>query len=342
MKILSYFGAGILGIALVGCSPQPSQPLSGTTLEWLGTTSTLTLYDQKDEGTINEAFGRVGEIHHLMSLQLPTSEISEINQAAGKHPVQVSPETYKVIKDGLNIAAASNGAFDPTIGPIVSLWDITGEAYLPTPEEIDALLPLVDYRLVQLSDENRSVFLPIEGMKIDLGAIAKGYAADEAAQVLKARGVTKAIVDFGGNIIVLGTRDTGEPWRVGIQNPFLKRGEYLGIMYAQDQTVVTSGTYERFMTVGGVKYHHLFDPANGYPANNGLESVSVIAQGPSTLADAYSTAAFILGPEKGRVFVESIPGLEALFVTSDGQLLRTSGLPAEDETKFRIIDENFR
>ena len=326
---------------LGGCNRGPQDPISRSSLEWLGTTSTITLYDSQNQNIITKAFQRVEEIHKRMSLQLPTSELSHINRNAGIGPVRVSSDTFFVVEEAPRIARETGGAFDPTVGPLVDLWDITGNAYLPTQEEIQEILPLIDYRVVEINRENLSVFLPIPGMKLDLGGIAKGYAADEAARILIENGVRKAIIDFGGDIIALGTRVTGEPWRIGIQNPFTQRGSFTGIYYAEDKTIVTSGTYERYLMHEGVRYHHLFDTTTGFPGQNGVESVTIMASGSSSLADAYSTAAFIMGLEAGLSYVESIPGVEALFIMDDLSLHATSGILKGGQEIFRLIDQNF-
>ena len=329
-------------IGLGSCTSGPPEPLSVTRLDWLGTTSTITVYDGRNQAAIDAAFQRVAEIHYRMSLQLATSEISQINAQAGIVPVQVSPDTFFVIQEGLRIAQETQGAFDISIGPIVAAWDITGDARVPSQEEIASLLPLVDYRLIELNAQTNEVFLQKPGMKIDLGAIAKGFAADEAARILIERGVRKAIVDFGGDIIAIGTRVTQEPWRIGIQNPFLQRGNLMGIFFAEDQTVVTSGTYERYIIENGIRFHHIFDPNTGFPVNNGLESVTIMASGSSSLADAYSTALFVLGLEAGMAYIEGVPGVEALFILDDGSVHRTQGLIDGGDQAFRLIDQNFR
>jgi len=326
----------------LGCQSGPPEPLSVTRLDWLGTTSTITVYDGRNQAAIDAAFQRVAEIHYRMSLQLTTSEISQINAQAGLRPVKVSPDTFFVIQEGLRIGHETQGAFDITIGPIVNLWDITGDPYFPSQEEIDKLLPLVNFSLVEIRPETFEVFLPIPGMKIDLGAIAKGFAADEAARILIDRGVRKAIVDFGGDIIAIGTRVTEEPWRIGIQNPFLQRGNLMGIFLAEDQTVVTSGTYERYIMENGVLYHHIFDPATGFSARNGIESVTIMASGPSTLADAYSTAVFVMGLEPGLAYINSVPEVETLIIMDDGSIHRSQGLIEKGDGAFRLLDQNFR
>jgi thiamine biosynthesis lipoprotein len=219
---------------------------------------------------------------------------------------------------------------------LVSLWDITGDPYLPTQEEIDSLLPLVDYQVVELDENSLSVYLPTKGMKLDLGAIAKGYAADESAAILTSAGVRSAILDLGGNIVILGSKPDDSPWRVGIQNPFSPRGNHLAIYDAQDLTLVSSGVYERFFIQDGIRYHHILNPSTGYPSDSGIAGVTIISDS-SIQADALSTAAFVLGVEKGTSLINSFSQVEAVFVTNDKEIFLTSKLG----DSLRFTDENF-
>ncbi|KGE71898.1 FAD:protein FMN transferase [Spirochaeta lutea] len=324
-----------VAVYLTGCT-QNAAPTSRTSLDWLGTTITITVYDRVNSNTMDAVFSRIEDIHTKMSLQLPTSEISRINAAAGDSPVSVSPDTYYVIQRAMEIAEASQGAFDPTIGPLVSLWDITGTPYLPTQAELDELIPLVNYRLVELSPENRSVYLPLQGMKLDLGAIAKGYAADESASILRDAGVEHAILDLGGNIVVMGNKPDDSPWRVGIQNPFSPRGSHLAIYAAKNQTLVSSGMYERFFIQDGIRYHHILDPSTGFPAEAGIAGVTIISDS-SILADALSTASFVLGVEKGMNLISRYPGVEAIFITYGQEIITSKSM----NNQLNYTDEDF-
>jgi thiamine biosynthesis lipoprotein len=219
---------------------------------------------------------------------------------------------------------------------LVSLWGIGGDnPRVPTQAEIDAVLPLVNWRDVELDRERRSVFLRQPGMALDLGGIAKGYAADEAAAIIRKARLARAIIDLGGNIMTLGVRQDGHPWRVGIQNPLDNRGAYIGIVEVRDRTVVTSGVYERNFEADGVLYHHIFSPFDGYPANNGLLSVTIIA-GASIDADALSTAVFVMGYERGMALLGSFEGIEGIFVFEDMSVRKTEGVD------FVITDESYR
>jgi thiamine biosynthesis lipoprotein len=250
--------------------------------------------------------------------------------------VQVHDDVFAVIERAVYYAGISDGAFDPTVGPLVSLWGIGGEnPRLPGQEEIDAVLPLINWRDIELNREERTVFLKRPGMVLDLGAIAKGYAADEVAAIISKARLPRAIVDLGGNILTYGTKKDKSLWRVGIQDPAESRGAYIGIVEVGEKTVVTSGVYERYFEADGVRYHHIFSPALGYPARNDLLSVTVIA-GTSIDADALSTAAFVLGYEKGRALLESLAGIEGIFVFEDQSIRITAG------ANFILTDERYR
>jgi len=306
----------------------------------LGTICSVNLYGLGSESVYNEIFGRLREIENLMSVNIPSSEISRINAAAGIEPVRVSEETFNVIKRAVYFARLSEGAFDPSIGPVVILWGIgSGSERVPASGEIAELLPLVNWRNIELDEEAKTVFLTQCGMSLDLGAIAKGYAADEAAAIVKKALISRALIDLGGNIIITGEKKDASPWRIGVQNPEKQRGTALGYLQItaapnESKTVVTSGTYERYFENDGIRYHHLFNPPLGYPAQNGLISVTVTAD-VSMDADALSTAVFVLGFEKGFALIESLDGIEAVFVFEDRSVRTTAG------ADFTLTDKTY-
>jgi len=303
----------------------------------LGTVCTVKLYDRVKPEALTRVFERVREIENRMSANLPYSEVSRINAAAGALPVTVSPDTLYVIDKALQYCALTGGAFDITVGPLVKLWGIgTDNARVPGKNEIEAMLPLVDYRKVFLTKNPNTVFLAEKGMALDLGAIAKGYAADEAVRILRDHGVSRAIIDFGGNIVVLGSKEKGKPWRVGVQNPSKERGRYAAVVAAADMSLVSSGTYERFLLDGGRRYHHILDTRTGYPVDNGLSDVTIVC--PSSIdADGLSTSVFSLGPERGFELVNKLPGIEAVFIDTDNRIRITPGL----KDIFTLSDNSF-
>ena len=301
----------------------------------LGTVCSITLFDQANDRVYQEIFSRIREIENRMSVNISGTDIDRVNTAAGIEPVQVHDDVFMVIEQALSFAKLSGGAFDPAVGPLVSLWGVGRDnPRVPSPEEIDEVLPLINWRDVELDSVTRSVFLKRRGMALDLGAIAKGYAADEAAAIIKRAGIKRAIIDLGGNIITCGQKKNKKPWGVGIQNPHDIRGSYIGVVQTKEQTVVTSGVYERFIEADGRQYHHIFSPSHGYPADNGLLSVTIIALN-SMDADALSTAAFVLGYEKGMKMIEAFPDTEAVFVFEDLSVRKTPG------ANFSVTDESF-
>lgn len=306
----------------------------------LGTILNVAIHDTGYQAElIDHVFERVAEIESKMSTSTSDydeTELLEVNRAAGSEPVQVSEDTYGVLEKALSFSQLTDGAFDLTIWPLVTLWGIgTDAARVPSPEEIATARRLVDYTAVELLPDRR-VFLPEAGMGVDVGAIAKGYAADEAARILRETGVKHALLDFGGNIMLIGSKPDGSPWRIGVQRPDGERSSFIGVLSLTDQSVVTSGPYERFFVQDGVRYHHIMDAATGYPAENGLNQVTIITPR-SIEADALSTACYVLGLRPGLALIESRPDVEAIFVTDDHRVYLTSGI---GET-FELTDSDF-
>ena len=335
---------------LAGCTPlakdtgdsQEYEPVSESEF-LMGTVVKLTIFDEAEEAEalFRKAFERIAEIEEKMTIndEHEKSEITRLNQEAGKGFVKLSPETFYVLEKGKYYSEISNGKYDITIGPLVKLWNIgSDEARVPRKTEIENTLSLVNYQNLLLDKEKMSARLAVPGMIVDLGSIAKGYAADETAKILKEAGIKHAIVNLGGNILVLNERPDGTPWRIGLQDPFTARGDYMGIVKLEDESLVTSGTYERYFEDGGKRYHHILNPETGYPEENSLLSVSIITKN-SIDADGLSTATFLLGLEKGMQFIEGLPDTEAIFITSDKKVYVTSGISKE---KFEITKEEYQ
>lgn len=252
------------------------------------------------------------------------SEIMKLNEASGKSSVSLSLDSAKVLRIAVNFARLTGGAFDPTVGNLVKSWGVaTDNPRVPSQEEIDRGLSLVGWQ--QVEENSEGFFLPREGMMLDLGAIAKGYAADRLRELFLEEGLTSGIIDLGGNLFLLGRKSDGSPWKVGVQDPFLPRGNYLGIIPVTDKSLVTSGIYERKFEVDGISYHHILDPTTGRPADNELAGVTIV-HNPSVEADALSTGVFVMGLKKGWDFVLTQPEVEAVFVTRDRRLYVTPGL----------------
>jgi thiamine biosynthesis lipoprotein len=309
--------------SLVSCGAP--RPLSRSEA-WLGTVCSITVYRQPPKGLLDKAFARLAEIDARMGPDRPGSELDPIGAAAGKPAVKVTPDVFKVIQTSLEYSRLMGGAFDVSVGPLVKLWGIGlgGTGRVPPQQEIERARALVDYRRIELDAAASTVRLRDPGMSLDLGGIAKGYAADEVAAILRSGGVKSAIVDLGGNILVVGSRPDGGKWRIGIQDPDKPRGEYLGIVEVSDSTVVTSGVYERYFIKDGVRYHHILDPKTGAPARTGLLSTTIVTR-QSMAADALAKV-FVLGVERGMALVRSLPGVEAIFVTEDHTVIVSPGL----------------
>jgi len=329
-------------LILSGCqkpfSSASAKPLSKTNF-LLGTIVEISVYDKKDEALLDKAFERIQEIEDKMTINnAENSEIISLNQASGKNEVKLSPDTFYVVERGKEYSHRSGGLFDITIGPVVKLWNIgTDYAAVPEKNKLEEAVGLVDYSKLRLNPENHTAFLEEPGMQVDLGAIAKGYAADEAARILKENGVGHAIINLGGNVITVGGNPNGNPWRIGIQTPSNPRGDFLGVVQIQDQTVVTSGTYERYFEEDGKIYHHILNPFTGYPVENNLSSVSIIAD-KSIDGDGLSTTVLLMGLEEGMKLVESLENAEAVFITNDNAVYVSSGL----KNNFKITNSEYK
>ncbi|MGX6962087.1 FAD:protein FMN transferase [Vagococcus xieshaowenii] len=305
----------------------------------MGTYVRVQIYDDGKEAVLKKAFDRVKELADIVTVNEPdaeNSEVEEINRQAGIKPVKVREDVYNLIEKAFDYTADSAGGFDFTIGPITSLWRIGfDDARKPSQAEIDEKLKLVDYHDVALNKEEQTVYLKKKGMQLDLGAIAKGFITDEVVEVLKENGVTTGIVDLGGNVFVLGkspNKKNGE-WTVGIQDPDKERNQIVGSTTASNRSLVTSGIYERFLEVDGVKYHHLFDATTGYPFDNEIAGVSIISD-KSVDGDGLSTVVFSMGLEKGLDYVNSRPDIDAVFITKEHKVYISDGL--KDNFKMNL------
>ncbi len=329
---------------LVGCSQntkeneqtEQQEPVKRTEM-LMGTVISVTLYDSTDETILDKVFDKVKKLEETFSINETGTEVDKINDNAGKEPVKVSDDTIEVVKEGLYYSDLSHGKFDITIGPLVKLWNIPDATDIPTQEEIDAVIPLTNYKDVVVDESNKTVFLTKPGMMLDLGGIAKGYAADVISKMLTDEGVKSAIIDLGGNIFAHGEKVSGDSWKIGIQNPFSTRGEIVGAISVKNKSIVTSGIYERYIEVNGVKYHHILNPETGYPYENNIAGITIISD-KSTTGDALSTSVFALGIDEGMKFIEGLDNVDAIFVTKDNEIYLTSGI----KDNFELRDENFK
>jgi len=298
----------------------------------LGTANTIRVYDADKEAVVEAAAERVFQLDDMLSAFKPESDISAISRNADSGFQPVSRDTYMLIKKAAEFGKASGGVFDITIHPLTELWGINKKGdFVPPEQEIRSALSLVNYKDIRFNVMTNGVALKKPGQSLDLGGIAKGYAADEVRRILTENGVKSAMVNLGGNIVAIGKRPDGNKWQIGIQNPLASTGEYSGVLTVEDKTIVTSGCNERFFIKDGVRYHHIIDPRTGKPAQSDLLSVTAVCLN-STQADALTTALFILGPVKGMRLLKKYKA-EAIFINRDLTVTVTPGLSKDYEPK---------
>ncbi len=304
----------------------------------MGTVISQSIYCPGEEGArnfTNRSMALLRELEQeMLSRRLETSELFRINASAGSQEgCQISLELFRLLQECTELSQASEGAFEITLGELVELWNIdqwaVGEPEQEKPafsqEEILRVRDLCGYYRMKLeSKEEYRIFLP-EGMSLDLGAVGKGYALDRMRTILEEEEeITGAILSVGGNVLTYGRKPDGSSWKVGIVNPF-EISSNIGVLSLEGQWCVsTSGDYERYVEVEGVRYHHILDPATGYPARSGVRSVTILSEN-GMQGDALSTACFILGPEKGMALAATY-GVQALFILEDGQLVLSEGM----------------
>ncbi|MDI6822703.1 MAG: FAD:protein FMN transferase [Actinomycetota bacterium] len=312
----------------------------------LGTYVSIKAYG-KDQGrverAVNEAMSEMEKVHRLMNFFDPSSEISKINQNAGKKGVRVSSEVTAVVSLSKAYGQKTAGAFDITVGPLTQLWNFEKKPHIPTKVELDEKLPLLDLKSISIGRKNNLVKLEKPGMRLDLGGVAKGYATDKAIEALKRHGISQALVTTGSTTRVIGSKPRSKPWRIGIQHPRSKKGEeeIIGILkFRDDKSVSTSGDYQRYFVKKGRRYHHILDPKTGMPIE-GLMSVTVVTSRSCTEADILSTAIFVMGYPKGMNFIEQTKDLEGVIITSDGKACVSSGLKGKIENLIRVIQDSF-
>ncbi len=331
----------ILSITILsGCSTSNStikEPISHTEVV-MGTVCTIQIFDSKDTSILDKAFDRLKDLENKVSINKEGTELDKVNEMSGKEAVVVGKDTFSIVESGLYYSKISNGNFDITIGPIVKLWGIGSEsARVPSEKEITEKKSLINYNDIVLNNEKNSIFLKKPNMIIDLGGIAKGYAADEMKNLLADNGVKSAMINLGGNLYILGNKPNGNQWKIGIQNPNGNANDTVGNILVNDKSIVTSGTYERFLEVDGKVYHHILDPKTGYPYESDLLSATIISD-TSLAGDGLSTSTFALGREKGLEFINSLENIEAIFITKDNEVYLTNGL----KNNFKLTNDNYK
>jgi thiamine biosynthesis lipoprotein len=321
-----------------GCTKTKElEPISRTEF-LMDTVMTVKIYDKPEEKILEKVFLRLEEIEERMSATLENSDVAKINENAGIKPVVVNEDTYFVISEAKHFAEISSGAYDPTIGALVDLWNIKAEEKeresIPTIEDIEKIKAYTNYNNLELLDNNQ-IYLKEKNMKINLGGIVKGYATDEVRRILTENGVNKAIIDLGGNVFAHGNKLDESLWKIGIQDPFEYTGNFLGVIEVQNKSIVTSGDYERYFNYNGKKYHHILDAKTGYPSDNEITGVSIISD-KSIDGDALSTTLFVLGLDRGIELASSLEGVEAIFVTKSKEIY----VPKALIDKFNLNNKN--
>ncbi|MCD7956196.1 MAG: FAD:protein FMN transferase [Lachnospiraceae bacterium] len=363
--LFSLFLLSLLFLMLPCSSVYGKEEATSQTGFFLDTVITITLYGDEDGSAMDGCFDLLEEYEQMLSRTVEGSDVWKINHSDGE-PTEVNEETVSLIETALQYSELSDGAFDITITPLVELWDVENKALLaaseaeadtnesensneagdsdqsedtdesadsaqpegssliPSSEEIEEALSHINYQNVLVN--GTTVTLSDPKAEIDLGGIAKGYIADRLEEYLLSCNIESALINLGGNVQTVGTKPDGSVWKIGIQEPFGGSYDIIAVIECSGESVVTSGTYERYFEVDGKIYHHILDPKTGYPTDNGLTSVTILADS-STQCDALSTTCFVLGLEEGLELIESLDQVEALFITEDETMYRTSGFP---------------
>lgn len=324
-----YFISAMLSalLFLTGCSAESSpEPVQGTFFA-MDTMMDFTIYGES--GLIDQSESLIASLESLVSVTDTGSELYAINQTGSG---TLTGKASSLMEQALEICRRTDGALDLSIYPIVRAWGFTtGNYQVPDEAEIQALLPLVDYRKIQYDAATGTVTLP-EGMEIDLGSVAKGYAGQLAAQMLREHGVQSALLNLGGNVQTVGAKPDGSPWQIGIKDP---QGEdAMMVLSVEDQAVVTSGGYERYFEQDGQAYWHIMDPSTGHPADSGLLSVTIVGK-QGIICDGLSTSLFVMGLEKAADLWAQSCDFEAVFVTASGEVYITEGL----QDRFALTEQ---
>ena len=339
-KLNAIIGVLVLSCSLLltGCNQATTNPETPTatpqskitkTLIKLNTVVTIDIYDKQEQSLLDGAMELCDYYETIFSRTKPESELYRFNHGLlntatdGTNHAKLSDDLAMLIEEGYQYGNLSKGKFDITIAPLAELWNFSADnPKVPDDKVIQSLLGEIDYKKITV--DGKDVTLADESMAIDLGAIAKGYIADRIKDYLVANGVKSATINLGGNVLCIGTKPDGKPFNIGIQKPFEGRNELVGAVEIDDMTVVSSGIYERCFKENGNFYHHILNPATGYPYNNDLISVTIVTKR-SVDGDGLSTSCFALGLEEGMELINSMEETYALFITSDYEFHYSEG-----------------
>jgi thiamine biosynthesis lipoprotein len=313
----------LLAIALfTGCvrdrTLQKTETIMGTDV----TITVIARSREEGEAAIDAGMAELRRLDAMMSLYKDASEITKVNLAAGKGPVHVSPEMIEVVEHAAEISRISDGVFDVTIGPLVVLWQMRlKEGKIPADDELSSIRPLVNYRNIIVNRKASTIFLTKAGMIMDFGGM-KGYMADRVADLFRERGIENAVIAVAGDIWVLGHREDGSPWRIGVQHP-REHDKIVTVLELRDKYVSTSGDYERFVISEKKRYHHIIDPRTGKPSKGVISATLIGDKG--AFIDPLTKIPFIVGPEEGMKIVRKF-GAEAIIVDEQGKVFMTDGI----------------
>ncbi|MFA0415117.1 FAD:protein FMN transferase [Vibrio renipiscarius] len=296
--------------------------------QMMGTFIDVVVYHPNGEALIKKVYQQLEHYSQRFTVNQPDSELMMVNQQAGKMPVKVQPDLFQLIKLAKAISEDAENPFNIAIGPLVKAWRIGfHDAKIPTQQEIAAKLPYVDPKKIQLNDHDHSVYLSQPGMEIDLGAIAKGYFADQVKNRLINAGVQSGFISLGGNVITIGhsPSNANQAWNVGIQHPLAERGTIIRAVPLNGASMVTSGINERFFHANGQRYHHLLDTHTGMPIVTDIASLTIISEH-STDGEIWSTAGFLPLIHHAITYLNQQTGIEAVAISKQGDIHLTSGL----------------
>lgn len=316
-------------LLLAGCtSPAANSEPEQIQFFSMDTVMSIRVYEGGGQDAIQAARQEIEDLDKLLSRTNADSQISALNSHAGDgSQVSLDAEVSNLLSFSKSVSQLLPGCFDITIAPVMDAWGFTTEErHVPSADALSAAMALVDSNGLIVDEETSTARLEQPGMEVDLGAVAKGFAAGKADAVLRQQGVTSALLDLGGNVTAIGSKPDGSAWQVAVKDP-QNTSEALCVLSLEDQTASTSGGYERYFEENGQIYHHIIDPKTGYPANSGLLSVTVISSN-HMLADALSTALFVAGPDAALDFWRSRDDIELVLCTQDNRVIVTEGLEA--------------
>ena len=303
-----------------GIMVKRSQMLMGT-LVWV---SAVAPYESDAQKAAAAGLAEIRRIEQVLSTWIPESELSRVNAAAGRKSITVSQETIQILERSLEMNRLTEGNFNIAIGPAVEAWNVSGEGRIPSQQELDEVRPLTNLANLHINRTAQTVYLAVSGMRVDIGGIGKGYAADLATEVMQKAGATGGVVAISGDIKTFGQMQEGKRFQFGIQHPGKPPGHLLARLELENEAVSTAGDYERFFERDGVRYHHILDPQTLQPARLS-QSVTIVAT-KGVVADGLDTGIFVMGPDKGMALIESLPGVEGVIVGQDGTVFVSSGL----------------